>query len=104
MTRTILYLGKLTSGQSSLYRLRALQRLQQDVYPFDYTKYRFRLPKMNSLAWRFPVGPMVAKINADLVAAVRERKPEVVWFDKPIFFTPATIRSVQLSGAQTVCY
>lgn len=104
MTRTILYLGGLTSGETSLYRLRALQRLRQDVYPFDYTKYRFRLPKMNSLTWRFPVGPMVAKINADLVAAVRERKPEVVWFDKPIFFTPATIRSVQLSGAQTVCY
>lgn len=59
---------------------------------------------MNSLLWRFPVGPMVAKINADLVAAVREKKPEVVWFDKPILFTPATIRSVQSSGAQTVCY
>jgi hypothetical protein len=47
---------------------------------------------------------MVARINADLVAAVHERKPEVVWFDKPIFFTPATVRRVQSFGAQTVCY
>jgi hypothetical protein len=47
---------------------------------------------------------MIARINADLVAAVHKEKPEVVWLDKPTHFTPATIRSLKESGALTVCY
>ena len=30
--------------------------------------------------------------------------PDVVWFEKPIHFTPATIQAIKQTGAQTVCY
>jgi spore maturation protein CgeB len=38
------------------------------------------------------------------VAAIKNEKPEVVWFDKPTQFTPATICRIIESGAFTVCY
>jgi len=104
MKRRILYIAPLTSGQTSFYRYRALQRLQQDVIPFDLARYNFRLVKMNALASRFPMGPLISKVNADLAAAVIKEKPEIVWFDRPTQFTPKTISSIQESGAQTVCY
>ncbi len=104
MVRRILYVGTLSSGQTSLYRFRALQRLQQDVIPFDLAKYSYKLDKLNALTWRFPLGPLIARVNADLITAVRREKPDIVWFDKPIQFTPATIRSVKDLGTQTVCF
>jgi hypothetical protein len=104
MKRRILYIGPLGSGQTSLYRYRALQRLQQDVIPFDNAKYGFKWGKLNWFAARFPMGPMIARINADLMTAVQKNKPDVIWFDKPTQFTPATISRVKESGAQTVCY
>jgi hypothetical protein len=104
MKRRILYVGPLVSGQTSLYRYRALQRLQQDVIPFDNTKYGFKWGKLNWLAARFPMGPIVVRINTDLVTSVQNNKPDVVWFDKPTQFTPDTIRRVKESGAQTFCY
>jgi hypothetical protein len=59
---------------------------------------------MNALASRFPMGPLISKVNADLVAAFQREKPEVVWFDKPTQFTPDTVRIIKESGAFTVCY
>jgi spore maturation protein CgeB len=104
MKRRILYVGGLRSGQTSFYRFRALKRLQQDLIPFDLAKYSYKWNKLNALTWRFPVGPLIAGVNADLITAVRGEKPDIVWFDKPIQFTPATIRTVKELGAQTVCF
>jgi len=104
MRRRILYVGSLKKGQTSLYRYLALERLGQQLIPFDLTRFAYRWGKLNALRFRFPVGPLVAKVNAGLLAAVRSEKPDIVWFDKPIFFTPATIRRVKESGAQMVSY
>jgi hypothetical protein len=104
MKRRVLYVGYLRSGQTSVYRFRALQRLQQDLIPFDLAKYSYKWNKLNILTWRFPVGPLIAGVNADLITAVLEEKPDIVWFDKPLQFTPSTIRRVKELGAITVCF
>jgi hypothetical protein len=104
LTHKILYVGSLASGTTSSYRYHALKRLQQEVIPFDWTEYRYKSGIMNSLVGRFPVGALVSRVNADLVAAVEKESPDVVWFDKPIRFTPATIRRVKELGAFTICY
>jgi hypothetical protein len=104
MRRRILYYGALADGQTSLYRMRALVRLRQQVIPFDLTKYQFKWGKLNALCYRFPVGPLIAKINADLLAAVRTEKPDLVWLEKPTHLTPKTIRCIKEAGAQTVCF
>lgn len=102
--RRILYLGALESGATSLYRFKTLQRLRQDVIPFNLSAFKFRNERMNWLAARFPIGPLISKVNHELLTAVRREEPEVVWFDKPVQFTPETIRCVKRSGAQTVNY
>lgn len=102
--RRILYVGSLKKGQTSLYRYLALERLGQQLIPFDLTRFNYRWGKLNALRSRFPIGPLVAKMNASLLTAVKEEKPEVVWFDRATYFTPATIRKVKESGALTVSY
>jgi len=104
MALRILYVGNLVKGETSLFRYRSLQRLGQQLIPFDCVAYDFLWGKLNALRARFPVGPLIARINADLLVAVESEKPDVVWFDKPTLFTPATIRRVKASGALTVCY
>jgi hypothetical protein len=104
MTYRILYSGSLVAGRTSLYRYRALERLNQDMVPFDLMKYPSRLQILNTLRNRLPIGPLISRLNADLLALVRREEPDVVWLDKPIYFTSATIRRVKESRALTVCY
>src|ERR1035438_652993 len=104
MKHRILYLGSLVTGQTSLYRYRALERLGHELIPFDLTQYKFRLAKLNALANRLPLGPFIARTNADLLAIIKKEKPTVVWLDKPTKLTAASIQRVKESGAFTVCY
>lgn len=92
-------------GQTSGYRLRTLKRLGQEVIPFDFTGYQPRSKLMAAINRRIPPGgPLIYRINRDLLRAVRLHKPDVVWFDKPIQFTPETIQAIKETGALTVCY
>jgi hypothetical protein len=104
MPRRILYVAPLVEGETCLYRYHSLLRLKQEVIPFDVAKHAFRWSKLNALQYRYPVGPLIARMNAGLVDAVREAKPDVVWFDKPLAFTAPTLTSIKETGALTVCY
>jgi hypothetical protein len=104
MPRRILYVATLVGGETSFYRYHSLLRLKQDVVPFDLTKYDFRWGKLNALRYRYPVGPLIARANADLLDVVRESQPDVVWFDKPLVFTRPTLTRIKETGALTVCY
>jgi spore maturation protein CgeB len=104
MPRRILYVAPLVAGETSLYRYHSLQRLKQEVVPFDVAKYAFRWGKLNALQYRYPVGPLIAGVNAGLVDAVRSVKPDVVWFDKPLAFTAPTLKHIKETDALTVCY
>jgi spore maturation protein CgeB len=84
--------------------MESLRRLGQDVAVFDVPSYAPRQRLMAALAYRFLAGPFITKINHDLLRTVRESKPEVVFFDKPIHFTPETIHAIKRTGALTVCY
>lgn len=102
--RRILYVCDPRPGQTSGYRLRSLQRLGQDVVPFDMTAWQ---PSSKYLAFarsRFPVGPLVDRINRELLRTVRTHHPDVVLFDKPIYFTKRTLQEIKRTGALTVCY
>jgi hypothetical protein len=59
---------------------------------------------MQWLRFRYPAGPLVTRVNAALLKAVRSFSPDVVWFDKPLVFTPTTLRAIRDAGTQVVFY
>jgi spore maturation protein CgeB len=102
--RRILCLSDTHPGSTSAHRVMSLKRLGQEVIVFDVPSYQ---PRWKPLAWarcRFPVGPLIYRVNRDLLATVRAHKPDVVWFEKPTCFTRNTVQTIKQSGAQTVCY
>ncbi len=101
--RKILYVAALGAGNTSAYRMEALQRLGQELVPFPLEPWEPKSRYLGALKYRYPVGPLVASINRALLRAVREHAPTVVWLDKPVDFTPATIRVIQGTGAKVVC-
>ena len=103
-SRKILYVAPLAAGNTSLYRLEAFRRLGQEMIPFPLDPFEPRSRYVNALRHRLPVGPLIAPVNAALQRAVREHRPEVVWFDKPVLFHRETVELVKQLGATTVCY
>jgi spore maturation protein CgeB len=104
MPRRILYVAPLVAGESSLYRYSSLLRLKQNVVPFDYAEYSFRGRTLNALQYRFPVGPLISRVNAELIKVLHTSKPDVVWLDKPLVFTKETLTRIKETGALTICY
>ncbi len=100
----ILYAAPLSEGSTALYRLEAFRRLGQQMVPFDVDAFEPRSRYARALRYRYPFGPLIAGVNQALRTAVREHKPDVVWFDKPIYFDKKTIETVKRRGAFSVCY
>ena len=102
--RRILYVAPLAPGNTSLYRLGAFQRLDQEMIPFDTSAFEPANRYLNALLYRYPVGPLIAPINHAFRRALREHKPDVVWFDKPTQFKLESVELAKQLGATTVCY
>lgn len=102
--RRILVVCTTGLGSTAGYRADALRRLGQDVTIFSLNAYRPRQRLLATIRFRLPAGPLVSRVNHDVLAAAEQQKPDVVWFDNPVVFTPATIRAIRNLGAATVCY
>lgn len=84
--------------------MEALERLGQHVELFDIQRYQPSSRVGSLLAFRYPFGPIVARVNQDLRRTVAAVRPEAVWFDKPTLFTPKTMRAIHTTGARIVFY
>lgn len=81
----------------------ALERLGQEMVPFALEPWEPKSRYVAALQFRYPVGPLVAPVNKALLRAVREHRPDVVWFDKPVHFTVETLEAIRAAGSLTVC-
>jgi hypothetical protein len=102
--RRILYVCDARPGASSGYRILSFRRLGQDLIAFDISRYEQRSRYLRAAAVRAPIWPFIHRINRDLLLAVRDQKPDVVFFDKPVFFARDTILDIKQTGAKTVSY
>src|SRR5277367_5356291 len=102
--RKILYVANLQFEGTSRHRVEAMKRIGQEVITFVPATSLSQSRLLTRLRYLFPIGPLVASANRDLLKAVHKEKPDVVWFDKPLFFTPETIQEIKSTGATTVCY
>jgi hypothetical protein len=100
----LLYVGSLARGTVSKTRFLSLKRLVPEAQAFDLAPFTPTSRLWNALRIRLPIGPMVSRVNRELVETARKSRPDIVWFHKPIYFTRETLLELKSLGAQLVCY
>ena len=53
---------------------------------------------------RATLGPIIARLNRDLIAAIAKGNFDLVWFEKALFVWPKTVRAIPKFGARTIHY
>jgi hypothetical protein len=101
----ILYAGDLTKRTASGHRFMAMKRLGHEVLGLDVTDISsMGGPMADALQNRLAAGPGVARLNRTLLKTAMVFVPDIVWFERPVFIWPATLRSVRRIGAALVQY
>lgn len=100
----ILYAAGLTPNDSSFYRLLALERLGHQVIPLNTNDYRYSNPFLQKVFFRLAAGPMVARLNRDLLRIAAAEKPDLLWTDKLLSMQPGTLDRIREMGIATVSY
>ncbi len=101
----MLYIAPMNYGWYGLYRQRSLERLGHTVFPIDIMQYEGRgNPLLARVRYRLQIGPTVTRMNEDVLRLAREHRVNAVWFDKPLFIRPRTLRELRAMGIATVDY
>jgi len=100
----ILYAAPLSPNDSAQYRLLALEREGHQIIPFNIYNYGTRQPLLRKLEYRLTLGPEVARLNRDLLAAADHHKPDLLWCDKVLWMRPQTLAQFRQRGIPTVSY
>lgn len=99
----ILFLGEIGSGQTSLMRLRALERLGHElrgvhtIEPWQQVSWLRR-----QVQRRLGRGSVVQEINRRVLEAARAFRPELVWAEKQEYLSLETIEALRTLGARLV--
>ena len=79
----ILFIGSLSEGQTSLMRMNVLREHGHDVMPLSNQLY---WDQANMLSRRIQqsleYGPIIERINSELLAAAKNFKPDMIWAEK----------------------
>lgn len=96
----VLFLGEIGHGQTSLMRMRALERLGHEVRGV-HTIEPWKQMSWFSRQWqrRLQKGSVINEINRRVLAAAREFKPELIWAEKQEFLWVETIDALRALGA-----
>jgi hypothetical protein len=100
----ILYAAGLSPGDSSLYRLWALERLGHRVVPLNAYDYVPGNPLLAKMEFRLAAGPSVERLNRDLLRMAEREMPDLVWTDKLLSMQPKTLEKLRAMGIATVSY
>ena len=100
----ILYVGQLSPNDSAQYRAWALERLGHTVVTLNCLEYQPESSLMRKVVHRAQVGPWVARMNRDIVAAAERERPDVFWADKLLGLWPTTLDKLRAMGVSTVSY
>jgi hypothetical protein len=97
----ILFLGQVDPGQTSLMRLRALKRLGHEVQGVNTVEPWLRASWFRRHCQkRLACGSVVDEINARVVTAAREFRPDLVWAEKQEFLRGETLEALRRTGAR----
>jgi spore maturation protein CgeB len=99
----ILFLGEIGAGQTSLMRMRALERLGHRVCgintaaPWKQSSWSRR-----QLERRLQRGSIIRNINRAVLTKAREFRPDLVWAEKQEYLATDTLHSARKLGARLV--
>src|SRR6185436_5585519 len=99
----ILFLGSIGHGQTSLMRMRALERLGHQVRGV-HTIEPWQKVSWFTRQWqrRLQRGSVVNEINNRVVSAAREFQPTLIWAEKQEFLRVETLETIRAGGAALV--
>jgi spore maturation protein CgeB len=100
----ILYAGGMALGSTSRMRRLGLERLGHDVVGVDSDIYRPANKILRKLQFELSAGPLVEKLNRDLLRMAQEEKPDVFWADKQLYLQPKTLEAMNEMGIATVSW
>ena len=100
----ILYVGQLSPNDSAQYRAWALERLGHTVVGINCLEYAPKSALMRKVVNRAQVGPWVARLNRDVLAAAEQERPDVFWADKLLGLWPETLDRLRRMKVNTVSY
>jgi spore maturation protein CgeB len=99
----VLYVGVLGPIGTSTHRRLAIERLGHEVIEFDTLPFYNRGGAfLSGLRLRTLVGITVRDFNQSLLALASRTRPEVIWFDKPLYLWPETVKQLRALGAVTI--
>jgi len=99
----ILFLGEIGEGQTSLMRMRALDRLGhtvRGVHTVEPWKRRSWLARQLQRRWQR--GSAVDEINHSVIETARNFRPDLVWAEKQEFLREQTIGDLRKLGAKLI--
>jgi|ERR1017187_5602925 hypothetical protein len=95
---TIVYVGDLWTGATSLMRMRALQTCGHDVIGLDSTYAPTGLRGLGvRLAARMGYAADPMNLNTALPEAAHRHRPDLIWIDKGLRIKPTTLRAIRHS-------
>jgi spore maturation protein CgeB len=99
----VLCLGDIASGQTSLMRMRALERLGHQVMGVNTVEpWRKASWLRRQLQRRMHCGSVVRDINASVLSSAQGFRPRCVWAEKQEFLYPETVQELRMLGACTL--
>ena len=100
----ILYAAGLSPNDSSQYRLWGLERLGHRIIPLNAFEYQPGNALLKKLQLRLAAGPLVDRLNRDLIGIAERERPDLVWTDKLLEMQPNTLDRLRGLGIVTVSY
>lgn len=99
----ILFLGEIGTGQTSLMRMRALERLGHELRGVHTVEPWRRLSwTQRQVQRRLGRGSAVRQINAEVLEAARAFRPDLVWAEKQEYLGLETLAVLKGMGARLV--
>lgn len=103
--QSVLFVGHLSEGQTSLMRANAMKALGLDVVCFDARAYLSRRSFLERRAGDlFSHSPLVNEMNHALSQLIASHRPSIIWCEKQEHLAPGTIARMKEVGATIVFY
>lgn len=101
----ILFVGSLTEGQTSFMRMAVLKELGHDVTPLSTQIYWDHASMfLRRIQQSIGFGPIIEKINNELLEAVNNTRPDIVWVEKQEYFKPEVLQEISALGVKLLHY